>query len=334
LRSFVAENLPKVAAGLLVPLAQFLWQLLQRQRYEHRKAILRKKIAELSDQRESLTRFALTPTALGALRDLETELAGAIDQLAQLTAARSAVRVQQPATRGFLANWFLLYVPSGVRAWCLHVLFFVILSIIVFGLIGVAVDWKTDPNSSDALIGFGVFALVGLGVRALARKLDRKTRQRISIDSAPGDLETALASGIEQPAHLSTAKSTALVQRPFWASWFLLYVPSGVGAWCVHILFYLIVCLIVFGAIGVAAEWDTDPDRSAALLGFGIFALAGLGLRAIARKLDRKTQRLNAHRSPAASIWFRRLRPDALIRRRQRTRYAVGLIQIDSGPRL
>ena len=59
LQKLLADYLPKIAVGLLVPLLQFLWTRLQDQRHEHRKARLRKQVADLSVQRESLTRSAL-----------------------------------------------------------------------------------------------------------------------------------------------------------------------------------------------------------------------------------------------------------------------------------
>ena len=281
------DNLPRIAAGLLVPIIQFLWKLHQEQRHEDRKVQLRSKIAELSAQQEALARMPSNPMTQAALDDIGIELSTALDQLAHVAKLQVAGHIRQPKKRGFLANWFLFYAPSSFRAWCVHVLFFVTLSIVFFGLIGVATDWNNDPDDVTALIVFVVIALFALGLRTLARGLDRR-RPAANISPSSGSVgtETAAADRLGDISNVATANRET--RRTFWANWLLLYVPSGIWAWCVHVLFFATVLTIGFGLMGVASDWGDDPEAVYALIGLSVFALLALALRALARGLDRK----------------------------------------------
>jgi hypothetical protein len=260
---FVVEIVPKIVVGLLVPLGQYSWKYVQDHSHERRKSHLRTQVAELNAQRDALTRLPETLATNAALTDLDGEISSALNELASLVAVKRAA--QEPReSRGFFSRWLLLYAPSGVGGWCLHVSFFVMLSIAIFGAIGFASDWTGDSDDIDGLIGLGAALLIAFGLAALADQLDRKRRI--------GDTATGFP-------------------RSRWVSFFLLYAPSGVAAWCLHILFFFLIATVVFGSLGVASDWNTDPERSDAILGFAIMAVIALVCRALARKLDRDAPR-------------------------------------------
>jgi hypothetical protein len=98
-----------------------------------------------------------------------------------------------PRPRSRLQRALLLYWPAGVSARALHVLFYTLAPIVVAGLIGTAVDWKTDPESGELLIGIlgcGAFAAV---IRAVARRIDRATSEESDALPDPPNAQAATA---------------------------------------------------------------------------------------------------------------------------------------------
>jgi hypothetical protein len=276
----LTDNVPKIAAGLVVPLAQLLWKIMREQRYEQRKADLRSQIAQLKNQRDSLIGIPATPATQAALADLEAELSAALDKLAGLAAVKSVAQAAPPENRGFFGNWLLLYVPSGFKAWCVHVLFFVTLSITIFGTIGAVSDWSGDSDDLGGLVVIGLFIVIVLALRNVARKLDRTRRTMVVGDRNQGRAEPTNTP--HQKASAAGPQST----NSSWANWFLLFKPVGVWAWCVHFLFFIIIAATVIGGIGIAADWSDDPEPDA-LGGLGIFLLVAIGLRFLAFRLHR-----------------------------------------------
>lgn len=69
------------------------------------------------------------------------------------------------------------------------------------------------------------------------------------------------------------------------ARWFLLFTPSGIGAWIVHMLFFINLGVVALGVLGIAAEWKTDNDRAAGILGLIIFLLPAFLFRSIALRI-------------------------------------------------
>ena len=89
----------------------------------------------------------------------------------------------------------------------------------------------------------------------------------------------------------ASARRAVSESRGIWARWFLLYTPSGLAAWVVHVLFFLNFSTIFLAAIGVASMiWQTDPDAGWGILGLAILSLPALVFGAFARSLDRASR--------------------------------------------
>ncbi|MEX2261778.1 MAG: toll/interleukin-1 receptor domain-containing protein [Bryobacteraceae bacterium] len=87
-----------------------------------------------------------------------------------------------PGSRTPRQRVLLLYWPLGTTARILHVLFYTLMGILGLGLIGVAMEWKTDPESGDALIGLAVCAVFIALIRSVARRLDHATPANVASD--------------------------------------------------------------------------------------------------------------------------------------------------------
>ena len=71
-----------------------------------------------------------------------------------------------------LARWFLLYKPSGVVPWMLHLLFYAYMAFIVIGLIGIFSPW--DKDSPGALGAAAVFLIPAYFLVVLTHYLERR----------------------------------------------------------------------------------------------------------------------------------------------------------------
>jgi hypothetical protein len=78
--------------------------------------------------------------------------------------------------------------------------------------------------------------------------------------------------------------------RSRFATWFLLFTPCGLGAWAVHMLFFANLGIVLLGILGVASDWKTDSDHTSGILGMVIFTIPMFIFRAIAIRLDTRSQ--------------------------------------------
>jgi len=254
----IVEQLPKAAFGALVPLAQYLWKRLSRRGADPLPSNL---VQEL----ESLAALSQSAKMLGdETKGAELEAyvqRRRLDILSTLPLGSRRPMAGEQATSGRSTwqQWLLLYVPGHPLAWFLHILFFLLFSLVAVGCLAVVAAWSGgDPDVGDMAIGFAFIAFVALLVRMLARFVDKK-------------------------------KFEAHPKRTRLRKWFLLYKPSGAWAILVHLLFYLDVVLVFFGLIGVlviASEGDADTPY--AIAGIAFYAVVGLILQFVATYLDRE----------------------------------------------
>jgi hypothetical protein len=143
------EELPKALLGLLVPLAQFIWKKIKEGGVREKKRSLRERIVQLSAQRESLGKVSGLPDGARILQDLDSELQATLAELAAMGISGAGQRSddgaggeirREPSQRPALARWFLAYTPSGAKAWIVHSLFFVSLSLVLIGIVTTVVE--------------------------------------------------------------------------------------------------------------------------------------------------------------------------------------------------
>lgn len=96
----IIEEFPKALFALVIPLGQFLWKRYKEGGGESRKRLLRLKIADLNNQRDSLARVSGVPNADRVLRDLDLELQAIFHSLFYLTLAAVLLGLL-----GVLAAW-------------------------------------------------------------------------------------------------------------------------------------------------------------------------------------------------------------------------------------
>jgi hypothetical protein len=74
--------------------------------------------------------------------------------------------------RNWVQRWFLLYAPKRPIAWIPHTLFFIFLTITIFGCIGLLSE-PSDPEIWYGILGLAVFVAIMLLFRAWAVRLER-----------------------------------------------------------------------------------------------------------------------------------------------------------------
>jgi hypothetical protein len=74
--------------------------------------------------------------------------------------------------------------------------------------------------------------------------------------------------------------------RPPLARWFLLYKPPTLGAWIVHLFFFLYLAIVFLGTLAASIPWN--EDSSTALLGFAFLLIPAYFLQWLARRIARK----------------------------------------------
>ena len=266
------EELPKAALGALVPLISWLWNRWRGRDLAMREVALRGElvglgemqavIAQLDDavqaarlkeyvryQRSRIVSelLAMAPAAAEASREREAGVAFGTGTRESAAARASSRRTWQ--------RWLLLYSPHSLLGWLLHIVYFVGVAFVLLGCI-VMLGNPGDPELGDMALGFGIIALVTLGIRAWALALEKP------LGAAPA-----------LPARHSRARR-----------WLLLYKPPSLLAAGVHLLFFAGVLTVAFGTLGVVLEWKEDSDHSA-VLGMVFLLLVTVGLAAIANHM-------------------------------------------------
>ena len=161
------DQAPKALFAALIPASQMLWKWLKNRDTQARKNVLRARIADLAIQRESLARIQTLPHGDHLVSEMEAELETSIAELAKLGAAAKSVK--KTSDRPVLARWFLLFAPTGIVAWIVHTLFFLNISFVGLGLLGVCLDW--DDEAAYGLLGLVIFSIPALILRTIAIKL-------------------------------------------------------------------------------------------------------------------------------------------------------------------
>lgn len=160
------DEAPKALFAALIPAIQMLWKWFKNRDSQAKRDALRKKIADLASQKESLAKVGQLPHGEQLLSDLEAELETSI---AELTALRAPKAARKPADRSWPERWFLLFVPSGATAWIVHTLFFINLAVVGMGIIGLCVDWGDD--GMYGVLGLAIFLIPAFILRAIAIKI-------------------------------------------------------------------------------------------------------------------------------------------------------------------
>lgn len=113
-----------------------------------------------------------------------------IDALAQeLAAVQLRIETRQSTTAATLAGTsrfraaFLLYRPHGLGAWALHLMFYASVVILLFALLGMAMN---PSELREGLIGFAVLGIPPLIVRYYASRLHQRHVERTpAVDTDP-----------------------------------------------------------------------------------------------------------------------------------------------------
>jgi hypothetical protein len=168
------DQAPKAVFAALIPASQMLWKWLKNRDSQARKKALRARIADLAIQRESLARIQTLPHGDRLVSEMEAELETSIAELAQLSA--NAKPPQKTSDRPVLARWFLLFAPASIIAWIVHSLFFLNLSFVGLGFIGLVLDW--DNDAAYGILGLAIFAIPAVILRAIAIKLSNSRSLR------------------------------------------------------------------------------------------------------------------------------------------------------------
>jgi hypothetical protein len=71
-----------------------------------------------------------------------------------------------------MAQWFLLYKPSGVWAWILHTLFFLNVAFVLLGML-VIIFSRWDADTIPGLLGFAIILIPAWFWSWLGRRLAR-----------------------------------------------------------------------------------------------------------------------------------------------------------------
>lgn len=111
-------------------------------------------------------------TALGA------EISAICAELASLQA--ESKRTSNRTLYGWVSDAFLLFRPRGFLAWTVHLIFYCGASLVLFGLLGVAIDQKVE-DAKYALFGFFLFGLVLLGLQRLAILLRKRSQTGVNV---------------------------------------------------------------------------------------------------------------------------------------------------------
>lgn len=139
-------------------------------------------------------------------------------------------------------------------------------------------------------------------IKQLSNEKDvfEKLQQLPKYDLILAAIDTELNDSVDQLVELRHERHDKLHTARGWlARLFLLYTPSGAGAWAVHMLFFANLGIVALGVLGLSSDWSTNPDRYSAIFGLGIFLLPAFVFQMIANRMAKAhEQRLNAIRQP------------------------------------
>jgi hypothetical protein len=169
------DEAPKALLAALIPAAQLIWKWLQNRDTPSRRANIRRKIAELGEQRASLAQLENLSSRDRLLSEVDEEIEAAAEELLTLGLPKPA---KTPSDRPLLVRWFLLYAPSGVAAWILHTLFFINLGVVALGIVGAVTSWQPGSEVSAAVIGFAILCLPAVLFRSIAVRIEKARAAR------------------------------------------------------------------------------------------------------------------------------------------------------------
>ncbi len=188
----------------MIPATQFGWKLWKDRQVETKKKLLREKIRDLAQFLQVPLPDA--PDAAKLKSDAAKEYAEAVARLAQITALDkkaapaiasgadkgdtagvavpvgiTAVEIKPaappPPARNWIQRWFLLYVPKRPLAWIPQTFYFVVLSVTVFGAIGILSQPK-DPELASGILGLVMFFGIALLFRLWAVRANLDPSER------------------------------------------------------------------------------------------------------------------------------------------------------------
>lgn len=162
------DQAPKALFAALIPCAQFFWKWYKDHSRESRRHTLLARIKQLTSQKECFELLRDTPNGSQLLTAVDAEIEESIQELLELRTVRHA---KPNSGNSRLARWFLLFPPSGIAAWIVHMLFFLNLAIVALGFIGLMSERKTDPDLSSGLLGLAIFLIPAFIFRYIAVKL-------------------------------------------------------------------------------------------------------------------------------------------------------------------
>ena len=165
----IEDDWPKALLGLAVPAIQYCWKFSQERHIENRKKTLRDRITNLAQFRQS--QFDDSLPAARIRQDADTEYASAIAELDEISSSRREAVVAGSPPNHWFRRWLLLYIPRRRIAWIPHTLFFITLTITLFGLLGMLMDLN-DPEIGAGLLGLGLFLALALLFRKWAIRAD------------------------------------------------------------------------------------------------------------------------------------------------------------------
>jgi hypothetical protein len=174
----IVEQLPKALIGLLIPAVQLAWRALQQSRLSQRRARLRKHLADLSTQRDQFKGLSPTPQNELVLSDIERDINETVKELAALTNRPPTPKPVKP--KSAIPRALLLYSPSRVGGWILHILFFV--SATAWALM--AVGFFSTPDDPDILFYPFFLAMAAVPVALLRKLASRYDRRSLSSSSS------------------------------------------------------------------------------------------------------------------------------------------------------
>ncbi len=254
----LVDQLPKALIGLLIPAINALWKLLRDSTVQQRRDRLRNRVTELSTHRRALAEMAQTPATARALAEVDTELDGTLSKLAGLDPIHSPAQPHVQPRRSSFARALLLYAPSTASGWIIHVLFFLNVSFVFFGVIGVL----SEPQDPELLTGLIVFAAMCIPAALLWRSATRR--------HDAGLIRTGELKSERSPADVRETSPRSLSARLF-----LLFIPLTNRAFALHVFFFFSV-LIAFVSLVQALDPANDDPQSDLVASLVFFIVATL----------------------------------------------------------
>jgi hypothetical protein len=124
--------------------------------------------------------FALTGLALRAWAALVDDVSTIPEEIAR-------------ARRTRLQRWLVLYRPSSLSAIVVHVLFYTLILMLAFAIVGVAADWGDSDDNWLGVLGLSFFVLVPAALASIANLMDRRTNTAARAAAPPQNESAASA---------------------------------------------------------------------------------------------------------------------------------------------